>query len=78
MWVKQNIDKFGGDPELITIFGESAGAGSVSAQMMSRHNGGLFQRAIQEVFILLIANKKLITFELLNMVWLGSEMLKND
>ncbi|KAF6038746.1 hypothetical protein EB796_002947 [Bugula neritina] len=48
MWVKQNIDKFGGDPELITIFGESAGAGSVSAQMMSRHNGGLFQRAIQE------------------------------
>ncbi|KAF6017686.1 CES5A [Bugula neritina] len=48
MWVKQNIDKFGGDPGLITIFGESAGGGSVSAQMMSHHNGGLFQRAIQE------------------------------
>jgi len=51
MWVKENIDKFGGDPELITIFGQSAGAGSVSAQMMGRHNGELFQRAIQEVFI---------------------------
>jgi len=49
IWVKENIDKFGGDPELITIFGESAGAGSVSAQMMSPHNTGLFQRAIVEV-----------------------------
>jgi len=52
MWVKENIDKFGGDPGRITIFGESAGAGSVSAQMMGRHNSGLFQRAIQEVIIL--------------------------
>jgi len=49
MWVKENIDKFGGDPELITIFGQSTGAGSVSAQMMSPHNTGLFQRAIVEV-----------------------------
>jgi len=49
MWVKENIDKFGGDSELITIFGESAGAGCVSAQMMSPHNTGLFRRGIPEV-----------------------------
>ena len=47
--MKENIDRFGGDPNKITIFGESAGAGSVSAQMMGQHNTGLFQRAIQQV-----------------------------
>ena len=49
VWVKQNIDRFGGDPDLITIFGESAGAASVSAQMMCPHNKDLFRRAIQQV-----------------------------
>ena len=49
MWVKDNIDSFGGDPDKITIFGESAGGGSVAAQMMGQHNDGLFKRAIAEV-----------------------------
>lgn len=48
-WVKDNIKSFGGDPDSITIFGESAGAGSVAAQMVGQHNDGLFQRAIPEV-----------------------------
>ena len=49
LWVQENIGKFGGDPDLVTIFGESAGAGSVAAQMMGQHNDGLFKRGIQEV-----------------------------
>ena len=47
--MKENIGKFGGDPDLVTIFGQSAGAGSVAAQTMGQHNDGLFKRAIQEV-----------------------------
>ena len=46
MWVKRNIAAFGGDPEKITIGGQSAGGGSVMAQVASPMNKGLFQRAI--------------------------------
>lgn len=45
-WVKENIDRFGGDPELITLAGESAGGMSVQLHMMSPRSKGLFQRAI--------------------------------
>ncbi|XP_061333103.1 bile salt-activated lipase [Pezoporus flaviventris] len=47
-WVKRNIKAFGGDPENITIFGESAGAVSVSLQMLTPKNKGLFRRAISQ------------------------------
>lgn len=45
-WVKENIASFGGDPDSITIFGESAGGWSVSAMMLSPLTHGLFKRAI--------------------------------
>ena len=45
-WVKRNIAAFGGDPENITVFGQSAGAGSTVVQMCSPMNKGLFQKAI--------------------------------
>lgn len=47
-WVKRNIAAFGGDPNNITIGGQSAGGMSVCAQMTSPQNEGLFQRAIVE------------------------------
>ncbi|KAI8422006.1 hypothetical protein MSG28_009911 [Choristoneura fumiferana] len=47
-WVKRNINNFGGDPENITIFGESAGGVSVSYHLMSPMSKGLFKRAIPQ------------------------------
>ena len=47
-WVRRNIAAFGGDPNNITLFGQSAGSESVSAQMASPLTSGLFQKAIGE------------------------------
>lgn len=47
-WVKRNIAAFGGDPNSITIGGQSAGGGSVMNQLTSPQNEGLFSRAIVE------------------------------
>lgn len=45
-WVRENIAKFGGDPDQVTIFGQSAGAGSVRALLASPKAKGLFKGAI--------------------------------
>ncbi|RXG53158.1 Venom carboxylesterase-6 [Armadillidium vulgare] len=47
-WVKENIKHFGGNPESITLFGESAGAASVHYQMLSPGSKDLFHRVIMQ------------------------------
>ena len=45
-WLKENVKSFCGDPDRITLFGESAGAGSVSALMLAPQAKGMFKRSI--------------------------------
>jgi para-nitrobenzyl esterase len=47
-WVKQNIAQFGGDPDNVTLFGESAGAIDAGRLMTSPLAAGLFKRVISE------------------------------
>ncbi|MGO4593071.1 carboxylesterase/lipase family protein [Leifsonia sp. 2TAF2] len=47
-WVRDNIRAFGGDPSAVTIFGQSAGAGLVTALLASPAAAGLFHRAIAQ------------------------------
>lgn len=47
-WVRDNISNFGGDPNNVTIFGQSGGGGKVSALMAMPKADGLFHRAVIE------------------------------
>ncbi|KAI2474029.1 hypothetical protein C4B38_000111 [Diabrotica virgifera virgifera] len=47
-WVQQNIKSFGGDPDKVTIFGQSAGGASVGLHYMSQSSAGLFRGGIGE------------------------------
>lgn len=45
-WVRENINAFGGDPQNVTIAGQSAGAWCISALLTTAKSEGLFQKAI--------------------------------
>ncbi len=45
-WVRDNIEAFGGDPDNVTLFGQSAGGISVCAHLVSPASAGLFHRAV--------------------------------
>jgi carboxylesterase type B len=45
-WVQANIVAFGGNPSRVTIYGQSAGAGSVGVHLQSAESDPLFQQAI--------------------------------
>ncbi|MEV7414455.1 carboxylesterase family protein [Streptomyces sp. NPDC089919] len=45
-WVRENIERFGGDPDRVTVFGESAGAISIGALLAAPPARGLFRQAV--------------------------------
>ena len=58
-WVQANIERFGGDPSNVTIFGESAGSVDISVLMTSPLARGLFHQAIGQSGTVIIAGEPL-------------------
>jgi para-nitrobenzyl esterase len=54
-WIRQNIRKFGGDPDNVTVFGQSAGALDAGLLMASPRARSMFQKAIEESGTVLLA-----------------------
>jgi para-nitrobenzyl esterase len=57
-WVQKNIQGFGGNPDNVTIFGQSAGSSSVCALMASPLASGLFDKAIGQSAACLVKEKR--------------------
>lgn len=63
-WIQDNIKNFGGDPDNVTIFGESGGGGKVGTLMCMPSAKGLFHKAIIMSGTILNVNTKAMTEEL--------------
>ncbi|KJK55689.1 carboxylesterase/lipase family protein [Saccharothrix sp. ST-888] len=75
-WVQQNITAFGGDPQRVTAFGQSAGAGSIAALLAMPDASGLFRRAVLQSVPRLYFSSALardIASELAALVWLPAD-----
>ena len=57
-WVKDNIANFGGDPDNVTIFGQSGGGGKVTSLMQIPAADGLFHKVIVESGLRSVADRK--------------------
>ncbi len=67
-WVQQNIKFFGGDPNQVTLFGQSAGAGSTTAHLISPKSQGLFNQAIIESNPFTLPLKPMVLKKLINLL----------
>lgn len=75
-WVKENIAAFGGDPDNVTIQGQSAGASAVNVLLLSPLAKGLFHRAIPQSFNLL--NRKMPTLSEMEAAGMKSAITDNN
>lgn len=73
-WIKKNIATFGGDPDNVTIAGQSAGSMSVNCLMASPIAKGLFNRAICESGSMMLSNPMMATMTLQNAEQQGSKL----